>query len=512
MVALAVDRMRTRYVGEAVRFDTHLRQMVDEELPPALAAVPLPPGHVCLRRLTVPVRLGPSGVVARSWAEQIAVALARAIGAGEDVQVYPRTLDALTDLLVSLGRGDLSRAWAWRQLGLVAADPGRPDAAAVALLRHPDLVCAALAAAAQLGPLPLTAAGWAAVARAVAELAGEPTAAGPAPAAAVAAVLGAPVPRRLPATVAELPTTDIRAVARLLLLCAAPSLSRSGPAIAAVADLLRRPPASPAGGESAQRGAGLEPPPAGSPGAGQGGPDRTGPDCAGPDRAAPDRRSRPGPPDGVLADPRAATDPAPRPDDPPRAGDGPALIPRPAADPRPDPILPAGPPASAVSLAAGVLFLIAATGIPDLRSGSAPPLAPAAGGAGSPGLLADRPLSVIVGWLGARLGEVGIDDPAVSVLAGQPREPLDPPGPAEEAALTGLADEVRAWLRELLRLELGDDLRWLWRRPARIAATPGWVEATYALEEVDTRVRAAGLDLDPGFVWWLGAVVRYRYA
>jgi hypothetical protein len=28
---------------------------------------------------------------------------------------------------------------------------------------------------------------------------------------------------------------------------------------------------------------------------------------------------------------------------------------------------------------------------------------------------------------------------------------------------------------------------------------------------VDTGVRLAGLDLDPGFVWWLGAVVRFRY-
>ena len=75
-----------------------------------------------------------------------------------------------------------------------------------------------------------------------------------------------------------------------------------------------------------------------------------------------------------------------------------------------------------------------------------------------------------------------------------------------------LAEQVRDRLREALALEPDDDLRWLWHRPARIAAEPGWMEATFALADVDTRVRAAGLDLDPGFVWWLGAVVRYRYA
>jgi hypothetical protein len=32
------------------------------------------------------------------------------------------------------------------------------------------------------------------------------------------------------------------------------------------------------------------------------------------------------------------------------------------------------------------------------------------------------------------------------------------------------------------------------------------------LDEVDLDVRRAGLDLDPGWVPWLGTVVRYVYA
>jgi len=31
------------------------------------------------------------------------------------------------------------------------------------------------------------------------------------------------------------------------------------------------------------------------------------------------------------------------------------------------------------------------------------------------------------------------------------------------------------------------------------------------LNDVDTQIRRAGLDLDPGFVPWLGKVVKIRY-
>jgi hypothetical protein len=48
-------------------------------------------------------------------------------------------------------------------------------------------------------------------------------------------------------------------------------------------------------------------------------------------------------------------------------------------------------------------------------------------------------------------------------------------------------------------------------RRAEIVADPGWIEARLALEEIDTRVRRAGLDLDPGYLPWLGVVVKFRY-
>jgi hypothetical protein len=49
------------------------------------------------------------------------------------------------------------------------------------------------------------------------------------------------------------------------------------------------------------------------------------------------------------------------------------------------------------------------------------------------------------------------------------------------------------------------------RRPGVVRAEPGWIEVHLPLAGVDPVVRRAGLDLDPGWVPWLGAVVRYVY-
>ena len=49
-------------------------------------------------------------------------------------------------------------------------------------------------------------------------------------------------------------------------------------------------------------------------------------------------------------------------------------------------------------------------------------------------------------------------------------------------------------------------------RSGRIEREPGWVDVHLALADVDVDVRRAGLDLDPGWVPWLGCVVRFCYA
>lgn len=49
------------------------------------------------------------------------------------------------------------------------------------------------------------------------------------------------------------------------------------------------------------------------------------------------------------------------------------------------------------------------------------------------------------------------------------------------------------------------------RRYARLLIDSGWLELVFSLDRVDTEIRRAGLDLDPGFVPWLGKVVKIRY-
>ena len=48
-------------------------------------------------------------------------------------------------------------------------------------------------------------------------------------------------------------------------------------------------------------------------------------------------------------------------------------------------------------------------------------------------------------------------------------------------------------------------------RRARITADPGWIDVHFSLRDVSTELRRAALDLDPGFLPWLGVVLRYRY-
>lgn len=49
-------------------------------------------------------------------------------------------------------------------------------------------------------------------------------------------------------------------------------------------------------------------------------------------------------------------------------------------------------------------------------------------------------------------------------------------------------------------------------RTGTIEREPGWMDIHLDLQSVDLDVRRAGLDIDPGWVPWLGSVVRFRYA
>jgi hypothetical protein len=66
---------------------------------------------------------------------------------------------------------------------------------------------------------------------------------------------------------------------------------------------------------------------------------------------------------------------------------------------------------------------------------------------------------------------------------------------------------LRRWCRRYARMGLHDVVR----RRGRMAFTRTHVDVTLALRGADVRARAAGLDLDPGWVPWLGRVIAFHY-
>lgn len=65
----------------------------------------------------------------------------------------------------------------------------------------------------------------------------------------------------------------------------------------------------------------------------------------------------------------------------------------------------------------------------------------------------------------------------------------------------------RRWLRKSARIGVAD----LVLRPGHMAITATHADVWMAIEQTDLRVRRAGIDLDPGWVPWLGRVVHFHY-
>jgi hypothetical protein len=63
----------------------------------------------------------------------------------------------------------------------------------------------------------------------------------------------------------------------------------------------------------------------------------------------------------------------------------------------------------------------------------------------------------------------------------------------------------------LLRTRAKLSLRALVLRPGRVAATRSHLDVLFDHAQADLGIRAAGLDIDPGWVPWLGRVIRYHY-
>ena len=88
--------------------------------------------------------------------------------------------------------------------------------------------------------------------------------------------------------------------------------------------------------------------------------------------------------------------------------------------------------------------------------------------------------------------------------------------PEEDAiAAENLQIHLTTWrlaVRRWCRRRAGIGLASLVRRPGRVLASRTHVDLYFDPQQVDIRVRRAGLDFDPGWVAWLGRVVQFHYA
>ena len=95
----------------------------------------------------------------------------------------------------------------------------------------------------------------------------------------------------------------------------------------------------------------------------------------------------------------------------------------------------------------------------------------------------------------------GLPEPALALLASPiPRARIDTPQMAWLAIL-------RRWFRRRARIGLAS----LVCRPGRVAASLTHLEICFELAEADLRLRRMALDVDPGWVPWLGRVVQFHY-
>jgi hypothetical protein len=116
----------------------------------------------------------------------------------------------------------------------------------------------------------------------------------------------------------------------------------------------------------------------------------------------------------------------------------------------------------------------------------------------------------VLARLCGRLTTVPPTDPVVLALTGI--DPTKPPAARDDELDVLVEERIRSWTHTRLQLDPADDnLDWVWRRRAGIEISPGCIEAEFSHDDVDLRIRRALLDADPGWLWWRGAVLRYRY-
>jgi hypothetical protein len=93
---------------------------------------------------------------------------------------------------------------------------------------------------------------------------------------------------------------------------------------------------------------------------------------------------------------------------------------------------------------------------------------------------------------------------------------LTPEDPLSRAIETEPMDhaDLRAWLtalRRWSRRELRMGLVALIRRSGRVTVSRTHIDVVFNISQIDLRLRRQAVDVDPGWVPWLGHVLRFHY-
>ncbi len=118
-------------------------------------------------------------------------------------------------------------------------------------------------------------------------------------------------------------------------------------------------------------------------------------------------------------------------------------------------------------------------------------------------------------WLSPDLDDAGLKVfCAVAINENWPWQENEKASSEEQASIEQYSTQIISALLQRLswtNLSITTVMPYLCCRPATIDVESGWVELAFNLSSVDTDIRRAGLDLDPGYVPWIGKVVKIRY-
>lgn len=510
-----LDQLRSRAVDDAFRAAIH-RAGIDEE------------AELCIRNLFVPVRLRldtTDEALVANWSaalyEEICSVLRH--GPTTNIVVYHSRRQALVDMALGVARGDVRRAWAWRQLGLWRTSHAVSDAAAVnelvsALQRTPSMVVPTLSALSCLGRLHsvsarFSAEHWEELGRAV-----------------LYEVCGAD----LPEVIESLPTARVvsearqvltksrllgavtfaalrgmnvnarRAIAVLAIMFVDPGLLRRNTA-GTLINLIAEAISSPKGEVETEFD---EPDLGGTPELKSAAPAASHADAAGLVHDASSPLQRPSsdqvfPPALSRREKAQTLEPSGKPSHK-SVADQSWFKQFPDEQTEPVDLR-----RRAVSRFAGLLLLIVVIQELDLPEQIA-----------ADEFLGSRSLAWALHHLALLLAPIEARDPAALAFAGLspeaewPWEDEASLSEAETEALSALADQIVTRLALLFDEDETRDisaLEFVTRRRGEIVADPGRIEVRFPLDDVSTEIRRAGLDLNPGYVPWLGLVVMFVY-